>query len=281
MIGWRARGGTIRPGERVALVAGQGDFAVRVAEALKLAGAKVLVLSVERDSSAEFNPFADDVVDFRMTQGKEALDKVKKAGIRKLALVGKMNKRRIHEPGFEPDVVSGQVLRSVGKEKGDDRILKAIALLLRTNGITVFGVHQLIPEWAAPAGVLTQLKPDASMIDDLELGLRQARAVGRLDIGQAVAVKNGNVIAVEGIEGTDAMIDRVGALGVQKAVLVKAAKPQQDLRFDMPLIGAQTIERAAAAGFAAVGAEKGRTLLPEAGKIASLADRLGIVLTGV
>lgn len=280
-MSWRRAGGAVRPGERVALVAGQGEFAVRVAEALKLAGARVLVLTVERDSSAEFAPFAEEVKNYLMTQGKEALDLVKKTGIRKLALVGKVIKRRIHEPGFEPDAVSGQVLRSVGKNKGDDRILKAIALLLRTNGITAFGVHELIPEWKAPAGVLTRLKPDTAMMEDLRLGLRQARAIGRLDIGQAVAVKNGNVIAVEGIEGTDAMIDRVGALGIQKAVLVKAAKPQQDLRFDMPLIGTQTIERAAAAGFAAVGAEKGRTLLPEAGKIAALADRLGIVLTGV
>lgn len=280
MIGWRSRG-TVRSGERVALVAGQGTFPVQVAQALKAAGAKTLVIAVERDSSAEFAPFADEVKDVLIAQGKEALEAVKMAGIRKLALVGKVVKRRIHEPGFAPDEISGQVLRSAGKEKGDDRILKALALLLRTNGITVFGVHELIPEWAAPSGVLTRLKPDTAVSEDLKLGLRQARAVGRLDIGQAVAVKNGNVIAVEGIEGTDAMIDRVGALGIQKAVLVKAAKPQQDLRFDMPVIGTQTIERAAAAGFAAVGAEKGRTLLPEAGKIAALADRLGIVLTGV
>jgi DUF1009 family protein len=275
------RGGAVRRGEPVALVAGQGEFSVRVAEELKRAGAELMVVSVERDSSSEFLPYAGQVLDVRVAEGAKALEAVKKAGIRKLALVGKIVKRRIYEPGFVPDAVSGQVLKSAGREKGDDRLLKALALFLRTNGITVFGVHELIPGWVAPGRVLSRRQPDAAILEDLKLGLRQARAIGRLDIGQAVAVKGGTVIAVEGIEGTDAMIDRVGALGIRDAVLVKAAKPQQDLRFDMPLVGVETLERAGRAGFAAVGAEKGRTLLADTGKMASLADRLELVLTGV
>ncbi len=275
------RAAAVRQGEPVVLVAGQGEFAVRVAEELKRAGAELMVLSVERETFAEFTPFAKQVLDVKVAEGAKALEAVKKAGIRKVALVGKIVKRRIYDPGFTPDAVSGQVLKSAGREKGDDRILKALAFFLKANGITVFGVHELIPEWVAPGRVLSRRQPDAAILDDLKLGLRQARAIGLLDIGQAVAVKNGTVIAVEGIEGTDAMIDRVGALGIRDAVLVKAAKPQQDLRFDMPLVGAETLERAHRAGFAAVGVEKGRTLLADAGKMTSLADRLELVLTGV
>ncbi len=275
------RAAAVRQGEPVVLVAGQGEFAVRVAEELKRAGAELMVLSVERETFAEFTPFAKQVLDVKVAEGAKALEAVKKAGIRKVVLVGKIVKRRIYDPGFAPDAVSGQVLKSAGREKGDDRILKALAFFLKANGITVFGVHELIPEWVAPGRVLSRRQPDAAILDDLKLGLRQARAIGLLDIGQAVAVKNGTVIAVEGIEGTDAMIDRVGSLGIRDAVLVKAAKPQQDLRFDMPLVGAETLERAHRAGFAAVGVEKGRTLLADAGKMTSLADRLELVLTGV
>jgi len=276
-----SRGGAVKQGEPVVLVAGQGEFAVRVAEELKRAGAELMVLSVERDSSAEFVPFAKTVLDVQVAEGAKALEAVKKAGIRKVVLVGKIVKRRIYEPGFAPDAVSGQVLKSAGREKGDDRILKALAIFLKANGITVFGVHELIPEWVTPGRVLSRRQPDAAILEDLKFGLRQARAIGLLDIGQAVAVKKGTVIAVEGIEGTDAMIDRVGALGIREAVLVKAAKPQQDLRFDIPLVGIETLERAARAGFAAVGAEKNRTLLAEPGRMTSLADRLSLVLTGV
>lgn len=280
-MSWPGSSKAIRAGERVALVAGQGEFAVRAAEAIKAAGARLMVLSVERGSPEEFASFADETVDVTIAEGSKALQAVKKARIKKIALIGKIVKRKIYDPGFRPDPVSGQVLRSAGREKGDHRILKAISLLLRANGITVFGVHELIPDWVCPGRTMSRRLPDNAMLEDLRFGLKQARAIGRLDIGQAVAVRNGTVIAVEGIEGTDAMIDRVGALGIRDAVLVKAAKPQQDLRFDMPLIGAETLQRAARANFAAVGAEKGRTLLPEPVKIASLADRLGIVLTGV
>lgn len=280
-MSWFGRSGAVRAGERVALVAGQGEFAVRVAQALRGAGAELTVISVERASSEEFRPFAERVVEVTIADGTRALETVKKAGIKKLALIGKIVKRRIYDPGFVPDPLSGQVLNSAGREKGDHRILRAISLLLKANGITVFGVHELIPEWVCPARTISLRQPDAALIEDLRFGLRQARAVGRLDIGQAVAVKGGTVIAVEGIEGTDAMIDRVGALGIRGAVLVKAAKPQQDLRFDMPLIGPETLERAHRSGFAAVAGEKGRTLLAEPVKMASLADRLGIVLTGV
>ncbi len=270
----------IKKGERVALVAGRGGFAVRAAEELRRAGAKVLVISVERDSSDVFGPFADELLEVSVSEGAKALEAVKSRAIRRVTFVGKIVKRKIYDPGFKPDEVSGTVIRTAGREKGDHQILKALSAFLRVQGIRVFGIHELLPQWIAPGRILGRLAPDDQMKSDIAVGLKKARAVGRLDIGQAVAIRGGTVIAVEGIEGTDAMIDRVGALGIHGAVLVKTAKPQQDLRFDMPVLGEETIERAARAGFAAVCAEKGRTLLADPGKMVTLADRLGIVLIG-
>lgn len=280
MTNW-LRKAAVKKGERVALVAGQGEFVVRVAEELFRAGTKVLVVAVEREDVEPFRPFAEDVVSVKLSEGGKALDHVKSRKIRKVAFVGKIVKRKVYDPGFEPDAVSGKVLRTAGREKGDHRILKALSVFLRTQGIRVFGVHELLPGWVAPGRVLGRHTPSPSVRQDIRVGLQKARAIGRLDIGQAVAVKDGTVIAVEGIEGTDAMIDRVGQLGIRGAVLVKAAKPQQDLRFDMPVVGSQTLERAARAGFAAVCVEKGKTLLADPGRITADADRLGLMLIGV
>lgn len=270
----------VKKGERVVMVAGQGDFAVRAAEELHRVGARLLVISVERDSHEAFQPFADEILSFPIHEGARALEAVRSRSIHKAVFLGKIAKRKIYDPGFRPDEISGRVLRASGREKGDHHILKALSAFLRIQGIRVFGVHDLLPQWVTPGRVIGRLAPDEAVRSDIAVGLQKARAVGRLDIGQAVAVKGGTVVAVEGLEGTDAMIDRVGALGIQAAVLVKTAKPQQDLRFDMPVIGEETIERAARASFAAVCAEKGRTLLANPGRIAESADRLGIVLIG-
>lgn len=279
MPGWPKRA-SVKNGERVAVVAGQGGFAVRVAEELKRAGARVLVVSVERDDSNVFESCADEVVPVLVSEGAKALEAVKSRNIRKVTFVGKIVKRKIYDPSFRPDEVSGKILKTAGREKGDHRILKALSAFLRLQGIRVFGVHELVPDWVAPGRTLGAVAPDDAIKEDIRVGLSKARAIGRLDIGQAVAVKNGTVIAVEGIEGTDAMIERVGALGIQGAVLVKTAKPQQDLRFDMPVIGEATIEKAARSGFAAVCAEKGRTLLADPGRMVRTADRLRIALIG-
>jgi hypothetical protein len=270
----------VRSGERVALVAGQGEFAVRVAEALHQAGARVLVIGVERSGANDFSKSADEFLNVGINEGGKALEAAKTRKIRTVVFVGRITKQKIYDSGFKPDEVSGRVIRSAGREKGDHRIMKALSAFLRLQGMRVVGVHELLPGWVMPARVLGRVAPDAAVREDMKLGLEKAKAIGRLDIGQAIAVKNGTVIAVEGIEGTDAMIDRVGSLGIRGAVLAKAAKPQQDLRFDMPVIGIETLHRAARAGFTAVCAEKNRTLLADPVTMIAEADRLGIVLAG-
>lgn len=280
MSGW-VKQSAVKSGERVAVVAGQGDFAVRVTEELRKTGARVLVIGVERDSEKAFEPYAEEILSVRLSEGSKALEAVKSRQIRKVTFVGRIVKRKMYDPGFEPDAVSGQVIRSAGREKGDHRILKSLSAFLALQGIRVFGVHELLPAWITPGRTLGRVAPDEQVRADIRVGLEKARAVGRLDIGQAVAVKGGTVLAVEGIEGTDAMIDRVGQLGIRGAVLVKMAKPQQDLRFDMPVVGEETLERAARAGFAAVCAEKGKTLLADPGRMVLAADRLGLIFIGV
>ena len=139
-----------------------------------------------------------------------------------------------------------------------------------------------MPDCLAPAGVLTAEQPGERERADLEYGLTIAREIGRLDIGQTVVVKDGVVVALEAIEGTDACILRAGKLTSQEgAVVVKVAKPDQDMRFDVPAVGVRTIETLKDAGVKTLGVEAGRTLLLEPERLVAAADQAGIVIVGL
>lgn len=172
---------------------------------------------------------------------------------------------------------------------GDDRLLSGVAGLAESAGLRVIGVGDVAPELFAPEGVLGGVKPSERDVSDIARGLKLIAALGRFDVGQAAVVANNNVLAVEAAEGTDNMLIRIAELRRQgrvtapsgSGVLVKAPKPTQDRRFDLPSIGPQTIEHAARAGLAGVAVVAGSTFIAEPVAVAAAADRAKIFVVGV
>jgi DUF1009 family protein len=162
------------------------------------------------------------------------------------------------------------------KRRNAESIFAAIGDELAVAGITLLPATSFLEDCMAPAGLIAGRKLNRCEEEDVAFGFEIAREVSRLDIGQTVVVKNGTVLAVEGFEGTNEAIKRGGALGRKDAIMVKVAKPNQDMRFDVPVIGVATIEVATEARLRAIAIEAGRTLLLEKGALVAAAERANI-----
>ena len=172
--------------------------------------------------------------------------------------------------------------------RGDDGLLRVVIRGLEARGFTVLGAHQLVPELVAEEGPLTRKAPAASDKANLAAAYEAAKAIGSLDIGQGAVAIGGRVIALEGIEGTNGLLERVKDLrqhgrlaGKSGGVLVKCAKPRQEMRADMPAIGPQTVELAHAAGLSGIGVEAGRSLVMDGPQMIARADELGLFVGGL
>ena len=180
-----------------------------------------------------------------------------------------------------PRVIAARVL-------GDNAILSEIVRYLETVGLVIVGAHEVVPELLAPAGPLTKKKPTKADWLDIEAGAAAARAIGALDIGQAAIAVGGRVIALEGVEGTDGLLERAAALrnhgrvaGMSRGVLVKCVKPGQEMRADLPSIGPATVAAAKKAGLVGIAVDAGRSLVLEAGQTIADADRHGLFIVGL
>lgn len=183
--------------------------------------------------------------------------------------------------------VMGQVLAAF--RGGDDHLLSGIGRILERDGFRMMGIKDIAPDLLMPAGCLTRKTPDRSAAADIAKGLDVLRALSPFDVGQAVVVIDGHVIGVEGIEGTDALLARVAQLRAEgrirtkaaRGVLVKAPKHGQDLRYDLPTLGPQTIENAAAAGLAGLAVVAGNTLVAEPQALVGKADASNLFVVGL
>jgi DUF1009 family protein len=170
---------------------------------------------------------------------------------------------------------------------GDDHLLRSVAKLFERYDVVLRGAHEVAPDILVPQGALGKLQPSECDRDDIAFGLDYLHAAGRFDIGQAVVVAGLHVLAVEAAEGTDGMLARVaelranGRIRSRGGVLVKAPKPQQDRRFDLPSIGPRTVEEAARAGLSGIAVMAGETIMAEPVTVAAAADRAGLFVVGV
>jgi len=172
---------------------------------------------------------------------------------------------------------------------GDDHLLTGISRIFERHGIRVVGIQDVAPELLMPEGSITRATPDADALADIARGRDLMRAISPFDVGQAVVVIDGHIVAVEDIEGTDRLLARVTQLRADKrirakpgrGVLVKTPKVQQDLRFDLPTLGPKTIDGIVAAGLAGIGIVAGRTLVAEADVMTAKADQAGLFVTGL
>jgi hypothetical protein len=202
-----------------------------------------------------------------------------RAGVREACFLGGVKKRLWYRQG-RPDWIALGVLWRLARRE-DDQLLRAIADAFERRGIQVVASTPWLPDWTAQAGVLGRRAPTAAERRDLAYGQDVCRALGRLDVGQCVAVRGGVVLALEALEGSDACIERAGALCKSGFAVVKAAKPQQDLRFDVPTVGPRTIAVMRAAGASVLGLQAGRVLVVSPEATVRAADRAGIALYGL
>lgn len=211
-----------------------------------------------------------------------ALRRLREERVGELCLIGTIRRPGVRE--LFPDWWTARFMAQVRmKSLGDDALLQAIRDQLEKEGFRIVGAHELVGDFLARPGLLTRHAPDDEAWADIVRGLAVARSIGLLDVGQGAVVQQGLVLAVEAAEGTDAMLARCTALrrAGPGGVLVKACKPQQDRRLDLPTIGVGTVEAAAAAGLRGIAVEAGGALIVDAGEVAAAADRLGLFVVGL
>lgn len=264
---------------RIGIIAGGGQFPYLFAEAAKKEGREVVIVAHKGESHPDLESIADRFCWVKLGQLGKIIKFFRDEEVRETVFLGTITKTRIFRDVL-PDL-KGISLWNKIDIKQDDAILRAIAGELEKEGISVLDSTLYLKHLLFPPGVLTKKKPSADQRRDIEFGFQVARAVGRLDIGQCVVVRDMSVVAVEAIEGTDAAIRRGGALAREKAVVVKVKKPSQDFRFDLPATGLATIESMLAVKAAVLAVEAGQSLLFDREAMIRQADRAGLVVVGV
>lgn len=275
----------MRPG-KLGLIAGGGALPLAIAARCDLEERAVFV--VRLTSFADPHLVRYPGIEAGMAEIGKVLAALKVAGCTSVCFAGTVN--RPDFKALKPDLKGATLLPGIiaAATRGDDALLRKILSIFEAEGYAIEGADDILGGDTLSAGALGRVQPDAAQIADLKKALHVAEKAGELDIGQGAVVCDGLVLAVEAQEGTDAMLARVAGLpadlrgqaGAPKGALGKAPKPIQDLRVDMPVIGARTVEMAAAAGLAGVGGVAGRLILIDRAAIIESADRLGLFVWG-
>jgi DUF1009 family protein len=261
--------------QRIGLIAGSGQFPIIFSEKARLNGYDVYAAAYVKEADPKIKDHVDVVEWMHLGQVNKLIRFFKTHEIHQAVMMGGIQKTRIFKD-IKPDFKAISMMIGM-KHSHDDSVLRAFANVLEKEGIKILESTFLVPELLAPEGCWTKIKPTRSQREDMVLGWKIAKEIGRLDIGQCVVVGGGSVLAVEAIDGTDATIRRGASLG-KDAVVVKVCKPNQDFRFDIPATGAQTIEVMAEAGAGALLLEAGKAVVFDREKMISLADEKKIAI---
>ncbi|MCI5218657.1 MAG: LpxI family protein [Candidatus Electrothrix sp. LOE2] len=263
----------------IGLIAGGGQFPLLFAQAARERKRRVVAVCHQHETRTELEHHADVSCWVKLGQLGKIIRFFHEQGVRETVFCGTITKTRIFRD-ILPDF-KGLSLWSKIDRRLDDAILRAIAGALEEEGIKVLASTCYLDYLFFPKGILGKRKPSREQLADIQFGWRIAREIGRLDIGQCVVVREGAVLAVEAIEGTDAAIRRGGELAGSGAVVVKMKKPGQDFRFDLPATGTETIRTLASVKGAVLAVEAGQSLLFDREAMIAAADRAGIVVVGV
>jgi DUF1009 family protein len=265
--------------KKIGIIAGGGQFPLLFVEAARKAGRHVVVIAHKGETDENVACVADEVYWVKLGQLGRVISLFKKNGVGETVFLGTITKTRIFRDVF-PDLKGLSLWNKIDR-KQDDAILRAIATTLEKEGIKVLESTLYLSHLLFPPGVLTRNKPTKKQIKDIEFGWKNAREIGRLDIGQCVVIRDCSVMAVEAIEGTDEAILRGGRLAKENAVVVKVRKPEQDFRFDLPATGVRTLETLKRVNASVLAVEAGQSLLFDREKMIEEADKSGIVVVGV
>lgn len=270
------------------LLAGEGEFPKLVARGARRQGRPVVVVALRGCADPQLRELADHFCWRGVVQLGRWIRVFRRRGCREVVMAGRVRKGRMFAGPrwlqwlqYLPDWTSMRVWYFRARDKRNDSLLGAVAEEMQRRGLTLIDSTRYCPEALAPAGVLTPFEPPRRVLDDADFAWPLAKQIAALDIGQAVAVKEREIIAVEAIEGTDQLIERAGALCPQGGwTLVKVAKPSQDMRFDVPTVGVHTIEKLHRHRAAGLVVEAGKTLILEREQVVALAAKLRIAVIG-
>lgn len=278
-------------GEPLGIIAGEGQLPVLIARGMKDAGYRVCCIGLR----GHFDPQLPALCDSFHTAGIARMSRwirlLKRSGVHEAVMVGRVSKARMHDPWklikhFSNLIPDMRVLRLWYRHLRHDRrnavLLAAVADELGRSGITLIDTTMHIPDQLATPGVMGRVQPTAQQQADITFGWPLISQAVELDIGQSMAVRDRDVIAVEAVEGTDAMIDRAGHLCKARGwTLLKTAKREHDMRADVPVIGVETIQRMAKAGGRCIALGAGRVILIDKPAVLAAADAAGVAVVGV
>jgi DUF1009 family protein len=264
------------------LIAGMGDLPKAVAAEARKMGYRVVAIALQPPADESLKPVADDFYKTSIARLGGLINLLKKLSINEAVMAGKVPKSLLYKNKKDliPDLKMIRLFFSL-KNRADDTIMNAIVAELEKSGIKLHKTTAFTEKLLVAEGVMTRRKPTKNDLRDIEFGLAAAKEIGGMDIGQTVIVKSMAVMAVEAIEGTDEAIKRGGKLARKDAVVVKVSKPNQDMRFDVPVVGVETIRSMKKSDSRVLAVEAGKCIIVDKDNFIKEANNAGIVVVGV
>jgi DUF1009 family protein len=274
-----ANGTRVDSPSTLAIIAGSGSYPLAMARSARAAGVRRIVAAAfQNETEGRLAELVDEIEWMRVGQLGKMLGFLKKSGAQAAVMSGQIAPKNLFD--LRPDIKALLLLGKL-RVRNAESIFGAIADEMSAAGVNLLPATSYMQEFLAPEGLIAGRGLSRRETDDVAYGMRIAKETSRLDIGQTVVVKGGTVLAVEAFEGTNAAMKRGGELGRKEAVMVKVSKPNQDFRFDVPVIGPLTLEAAREARIRVIGVEAQKTLLLEPERIRALAEEFKISVWGV
>jgi len=266
--------------QTIGLISGSGKFPFLFAKEARKKGYRVLSIAIKGNTNPRLKKFVDEIKWFKINGFRNMFDFLKEKGITNVIMAGQIKPRTL----FHKDILQDEELRSliVGLEdRRADSVLGAIANKISEAGMHLLDSTIFLEGYLPKKGTLTQEEPTEEIWNDINFGFQMAKEIARLDIGQVVAVKNKAVVAVESMEGTDVTILRAGKIASRGCVVVKVSKPNQDMRFDIPVVGLRTIKNLIKIKARCLAFEAQKTLFIDREKCIEKAKRNNLIVVAV
>lgn len=264
---------------KIGLIAGNGSFPLLFAQQAKNQGETVVAVALNEEADPALEKHVDAITWLSLGQLGKTIDYFKAQGVGRAVMAGQVKHTQLFR-GITPDLRAIKLLASVSNKKADT-LLSAITQEFQQEGIEFLSSVTYLEPWLSPEGPLTQRKPTSHEQEDIAFGLPLARLMAAQDIGQTLVVKDKTVVAVEAMEGTDACIRRAGEIAGPGCIILKVARPRQDLRFDIPVIGLRTLDSMQAAKASVLAVEAKKTLLLDKDNLLKAANASQFCITGL
>ena len=265
---------------RIGLIAGNRRFPIIIAAEAKKRDYSVVAIAVRGETNSRLSNFVEKIYWLSLNEFSKIFDVFQNEKISEVVMAGQISPHQLFRPQIRNNPESRDLLDSL-RDKRADTIFKAIADRLEERGIRVLDSTFLLGDFLPQKGILTQNQPNSSHWEDINLGLNIAKEIAHLDIGQAVAIRDKAIVALEALEGTDNLIKRAGKITQRGVIIIKVSKPAQDMRFDVPVVGLNTIKNLISARAAGLAIEAEKTLFIDREPALKLANKKGLFVVAV